>query len=157
MHMKLNFCAHAGNLCWASMRFSPFLKNTHKREEKPTLQLTPQPCEFSKASKIIILEGKRSATVILQIWTNYYISREIKIVIQCAVESLTNFIVRGKLTLAFWKLSGKAYLNLQAVKNTIKFKRMLLSHKKEWNNTICSNMARPTDHTNWSKIKTNTT
>ena len=29
---------------------------------------------------------------------------------------------------------------------------MLLSHKKEWNNAICSNMVRPRDdHTKWSK------
>ena len=29
---------------------------------------------------------------------------------------------------------------------------ILLSHKKEWNNTICSNMSRPRDcHTEWSK------
>ena len=137
--------------------FLPFLKIPTEEKKNPPSNSLLNPVNFSKVSKIIILEGKRSATVILQIWTNYYISREIKIVIQCAVESLTNFIVRGKLTLAFWKLRGKAYLNLQAVKNTIKFKRMLLSHKKEWNNTICSNMARPTDHTNWSKIKTNTT
>ena len=29
---------------------------------------------------------------------------------------------------------------------------ILLSHKKEWNNAVCSNMARPRDyHTKWSK------
>ena len=31
---------------------------------------------------------------------------------------------------------------------------ILLSHKKEWNNAICSNMDEPRDyHTKWSKIK----
>ena len=31
---------------------------------------------------------------------------------------------------------------------------MLLSHKKEWNNAICSNMDGPRDyHTKWSKSK----
>ena len=31
---------------------------------------------------------------------------------------------------------------------------ILLSHKKEWNNTICSNMAGPRDfHTEWSKVR----
>ena len=34
----------------------------------------------------------------------------------------------------------------------------LLSHKKEWNNVICSNMDGPRDyHTKWSQSKTNTT
>ena len=29
---------------------------------------------------------------------------------------------------------------------------ILLSHKKEWNNAICSNMGRPRDyHNNWNK------
>ena len=29
---------------------------------------------------------------------------------------------------------------------------ILCSHKKEWNNAVCSNMARPRDyHTKWSK------
>ena len=33
-----------------------------------------------------------------------------------------------------------------------KYNGLLLSHKKEWNNAICSNMHRPTDcHTEWSK------
>ena len=33
---------------------------------------------------------------------------------------------------------------------------ILLSHKKEWNNAICSNMDGPTDyHTKWSQRKTN--
>ena len=32
--------------------------------------------------------------------------------------------------------------------------RILLSHKKEWNNTICSNMDGPRDyHTKWSKLE----
>ena len=32
---------------------------------------------------------------------------------------------------------------------------ILLSHKKEWNNAICSNMNGPRDyHTKWSKSKT---
>ena len=32
------------------------------------------------------------------------------------------------------------------------YNRILLSHKKEWNNAICSNMDGPRDyHTNWSK------
>ena len=34
---------------------------------------------------------------------------------------------------------------------------ILLSHKKEWNNDICSKMDGPRDsHTEWSKSKTNT-
>ena len=34
--------------------------------------------------------------------------------------------------------------------------RILLSHKREWNNAICSNMAGPSDlHAKWSKPKTN--
>ena len=28
----------------------------------------------------------------------------------------------------------------------------LLSHKKEWNNAICSNMDGPRDYTKWSKL-----
>ena len=33
-----------------------------------------------------------------------------------------------------------------------KYNGILLSHKKEWNNVICSNMDGPTDyHTKWSK------
>ena len=33
---------------------------------------------------------------------------------------------------------------------------VLLSHKKEWDSTICNNMNGPGDyHTNWSKPKTN--
>ena len=33
--------------------------------------------------------------------------------------------------------------------------KILLSHKKEWNNAICSNMDEPRDyHTMWSKPKT---
>ena len=33
---------------------------------------------------------------------------------------------------------------------------ILLSHKKEWNNAICSNMHGPRDdHTKWSQTKTN--
>ena len=32
------------------------------------------------------------------------------------------------------------------------YNRILLSHKKEWNNAICSNMDGPRDyHTKWSK------
>ena len=32
------------------------------------------------------------------------------------------------------------------------FNGMLLSHRKEWNNTICSNIDEPRDfHTEWSK------
>ena len=32
------------------------------------------------------------------------------------------------------------------------YNRILLSHKKEWNNAICSDMDRPRDcHTKWSK------
>ena len=32
------------------------------------------------------------------------------------------------------------------------YKEILLSHKKEWSNTICSNMDEPTDyHTEWDK------
>ena len=32
------------------------------------------------------------------------------------------------------------------------YNEILLSHKKEWNNIICSNMDGPRDyHTNWSK------
>ena len=35
---------------------------------------------------------------------------------------------------------------------------ILHSHKKEWNNAICSNMDGPRDyHTEWSQTKTNTT
>ena len=32
---------------------------------------------------------------------------------------------------------------------------ILLSHKKEWNNAICSNMDGPSDdyHTKWSKLE----
>ena len=32
---------------------------------------------------------------------------------------------------------------------------ILLSHKKEWNNSICSNMDRPRDYTKWSQTKRN--
>ena len=35
------------------------------------------------------------------------------------------------------------------------YNRILLSHKKEWNNAICSNMDGPSDyHTKWSKSDT---
>ena len=34
------------------------------------------------------------------------------------------------------------------------YNRILLSHKKEWNNVICSNMDGPRDcHTEWNKLE----
>ena len=41
-------------------------------------------------------------------------------------------------------------------KEDVVYNGILLSHKKEWNNAICSNIDEPRDyHTKWSKSKTN--
>ena len=45
-------------------------------------------------------------------------------------------------------MSIDRWMDKEAVNNN----GMLLSHKKEWNNAICSNMDGPRDyHTKWSK------
>ena len=46
-------------------------------------------------------------------------------------------------------MSSDRWMDKEGVVNI--YKGILLSHKKEWNNAICSNMHGPRDWTKWSK------